>query len=232
MKNKYTVYRDRNGRTCIRISDTAGKTSYIPMSIEGGFNVEETSSESFEDRYKQLPDYPIDKACKLFLNYCTILGASTSVLDALAHAITVTEEDRNMAVQKRVLIDSAVEKKSATTSKKKASAKPVGNDDSVAATKTTVTKDRVATKKAATATSKPAKVIKDKPAKVIKDKDGDDRKSASAMFQSLIMAGKLTDDEIFAAVKEEFGLDDKKRSYVSWYRNKMKKDGKNPPEAK
>lgn len=58
------------------------------------------------------------------------------------------------------------------------------------------------------------------------------RESASAMFQELIMAGKMTDDEIFAAVQEKFGLPDKKRNYVPWYRNYLKKAGMNPPEPK
>lgn len=58
------------------------------------------------------------------------------------------------------------------------------------------------------------------------------RETAAALFQDLIMDGKLTDDQIFAKVKAKFGLDDKKRSYVAWYRNKLKKDGKKPPEAK
>lgn len=56
--------------------------------------------------------------------------------------------------------------------------------------------------------------------------------TASRMFQQLIMEGKLTDDQIFAKVKTEFGLDDKKRGYVAWYRNHLKKNGSNPPEAK
>ncbi len=56
--------------------------------------------------------------------------------------------------------------------------------------------------------------------------------SASAMFQELIMAGELTDDELFAQVQKAFKLGDDKRSYVKWYRNKLKKDGKNPPEPK
>ena len=30
----------------------------------------------------------------------------------------------------------------------------------------------------------------------------------------------------------EFGLDEKKRGYVKWYRNHLKKQGQNPPEAK
>lgn len=56
--------------------------------------------------------------------------------------------------------------------------------------------------------------------------------SASGMFCDLIMAGKDTDDQIFAKVQKAFGLDDSKRSYVGWYRNKLLKDGKNPPDAK
>lgn len=57
------------------------------------------------------------------------------------------------------------------------------------------------------------------------------RESAARMFQELIMDGNLTDDAIFAAVKEKFNLDDSKRGYVGWYRNYLKKQGKNPPAA-
>lgn len=82
----------------------------------------------------------------------------------------------------------------------------------------------------ATAAAKPVKV-KEVAAKTDKEPRtrGD---TAGAMFQELIMAGKLKDDDIFAKVKEKYGLDDKKRSYVAWYRNKLKKDGKNPPESR
>jgi len=62
--------------------------------------------------------------------------------------------------------------------------------------------------------------------------DGAEYKSASQMFQDLIMSGKLTDNEIFEQVKEAFGLDEKKRGYVNWYRNNLKKKGENPPEAR
>lgn len=61
---------------------------------------------------------------------------------------------------------------------------------------------------------------------------GAKRETASAMFQQLIMEGKLNDDQIFSKVKSKFGLDDKKRSYVAWYRNHLKKGGKKPPAAK
>lgn len=56
------------------------------------------------------------------------------------------------------------------------------------------------------------------------------KRSVSSAFCELIMAGKLSDDEIFAKVKAEFNLDDNKRGYVSWNRNLLKKRGKHPPE--
>ena len=55
--------------------------------------------------------------------------------------------------------------------------------------------------------------------------------SPAAMFQKLIMEGKKADDEIFMDVKTRFALDDKKRTYVAWYRNYLKKNGQNPPDA-
>lgn len=82
------------------------------------------------------------------------------------------------------------------------------------------------TKKQVTA-EKPAAKPAAKPAK-----PGEKKPSAAQMFQDLIMAGKLTDDQIFEKVQAEFGLDEKKRGYVKWYRNHLKKQGQNPPEAK
>jgi len=52
------------------------------------------------------------------------------------------------------------------------------------------------------------------------------------MFKDLIMEGKHTDDQIFAKVQAAYNLDEKKRSYVKWYRNALTKEGKNPPDAK
>ena len=71
-----------------------------------------------------------------------------------------------------------------------------------------------------------AKVYKDDVVKLPKAK----KLSASTMFCDLIMEGKLTDDEIFAKVKQAFDLEDKKRSYVNWYRKYLTKQGKTPPQ--
>ena len=58
------------------------------------------------------------------------------------------------------------------------------------------------------------------------------RVTVASRFQDLIMEGKLTDAEIFDVVQKEFKLDDSKKGYVSWYRNYLRKHGKNPPAPK
>lgn len=59
--------------------------------------------------------------------------------------------------------------------------------------------------------------------------NGEKKPTASALFRELIMEGKLTDDKIFETVQKRFGLDEKKRSYVAWYRNDLTKQGQKPP---
>lgn len=65
----------------------------------------------------------------------------------------------------------------------------------------------------------------EKPPKPESQGPGSDYKNASQMFRDLILKGGKTDDDIFKAVKERFGLDDSKRNYVGWYRNELKKKG-------
>jgi hypothetical protein len=89
---------------------------------------------------------------------------------------------------------------------------------------------KVAAKPAAKVAVKPApaKKVAVKPT----TKTGEKKPSAAMMFQDLIMAGKLADDQIFEKVQAVFGLDEKKRGYVKWYRNHLTKLGQNPPAAK
>ena len=91
--------------------------------------------------------------------------------------------------------------------------------------KATKTAAKPAAKSAAKATKAP------KAEKAVKEA-GAPRESAAQMFKDLIMEGKLNDDKIFEKVQAKFGLDEKKRSYVAWYRNDLTKKGMNPPEAK
>lgn len=104
---------------------------------------------------------------------------------------------------------------------------------------TTVTKEEMAmAKEKAKASKAPAK--KKAPAKnaaATKEKKPRGPSAASVFMELLMEKGdngecKHTDDQIFARVQKKFDLDDKKRSYVSWYRNKLTKDGKKPPAPK
>jgi hypothetical protein len=91
---------------------------------------------------------------------------------------------------------------------------------------------KTAAPKAAAAT-KPATPKAEKPKLVPKaEKPAAKRPSVSSRICELIMAGKLSDDAIFATVQKEFGLDDSKRGYVSWNRSHMRKQGvANVPDA-
>jgi len=165
---------------------------FIPLDIIG-LEVYMTPVDSFDQRYTPMEEYPVEKACQLFVNYSQTLGATKEAMDYLGQVINISEQELEMATKKQAATEDTMTKK--TRVRKTAS----------------VEADEVEVK------SKPVK-----PRKL----------SAAQMFQNLIMAGKLTDDQIFEKVQAEFGLDEKKRGYVKWYRNWLKKHGQNPPEAK
>lgn len=199
---------DRQRRTCIQVERTGTHVKYIPLDVNEGLQVLTATANEFDQRYEPMVNYPAEKACQLFLNYSQTIGATKEALGYLGQIVNVSKQEADMATTK----------KTAATEK-------------AAATKT-------AAKKAAPA--KPAKTVEvkagrravDPVVKVPAKKTGEKKMSAAQMFQDLIMQGKLTDDQIFEKVRAQFGLDEKKRGYVKWYRNHLKKQGANPPEAK
>ncbi|MHC3067916.1 hypothetical protein [Klebsiella pneumoniae] len=199
---------DRQRRTCIQVERTGTHVKYIPLDVNEGLQVLTATANEFDQRYEPMVNYPAEKACQLFLNYSQTIGATKEALGYLGQIVNVSKQEADMATTK----------KTAATEK-------------AAATKT-------AAKKAAPA--KPAKTVEvkagrravDPVVKVPAKKTGEKKMSAAQMFQDLIMQGKLTDDQIFEKVQAQFGLDEKKRGYVKWYRNHLKKQGANPPEAK
>ena len=195
---------DHNRRTCIQVARSAGLVKFIPLDIILGLEVHLTSADSFDQRFTPMEGYPVEKACQLFVNYSQTLGATKEAMEYLGQVINVSKQELEMATAKK---QTSAEKPAATKA-----AKP-------AAKKAAPVKTTKAEKPAAKAT---------KPA----SKPGEKKPSAAQMFQDLIMSGKLTDDQIFEKVQTEFGLDEKKRGYVKWYRNHLKKSGANPPEAK
>lgn len=197
---------DRQRRTCIQVERTGTHVKYIPLDVNEGLQVLTATANEFDQRYEPMVNYPAEKACQLFLNYSQTIGATKEALGYLGQIVNVSKQEADMA-----------------TTKKTAAA------EKAAATKPAAKKAAPATKPAAkSAPAKTAKTAAAKPAA----KTGEKKMSAAQMFQDLIMQGKLTDDQIFEKVQAQFGLDEKKRGYVKWYRNHLKKQGANPPEAK
>lgn len=200
---------DRQRRTCIQVERTGTHVKYIPLDVNEGLQVLTATANEFDQRYEPIVNYPAEKACQLFLNYSQTIGATKEALGYLGQIVNVSKQEADMATTKKT---AAAEKAAAT--------KP--------AAKKAAPATKPAAKSAPAKTAKTAKTAAAKPAA----KAGEKKMSAAQMFQDLIMQGRLTDDQIFEKVQAEFGLDEKKRGYVKWYRNHLKKQGANPPEAK
>ena len=198
---------DRQRHTCIEVARVAGQVKFIPLDVGEGLQVQTTSADSFDQRYEPMVNYPIEKAAQLFLNYSQTIGASKEALDYLGQVVNVSKQELEMA----------------TTKKQAAAEKPAKKEAAPKAGRRATDPEVKAPK---------AKVVKPATKSAKATKPGEKKPSAAQMFQDLIMAGKLTDDQIFEKVQAEFGLDEKKRGYVKWYRNHLKKQGQNPPEAK
>lgn len=206
------VVTDAARRTALVVSRLDGEVAFIALDVENGLTLDLTSESTFDERWKPLVDYPVEKCAALYASYARTLGATGEAIDALAKFTTVTKEDREMA-----------------TAKKAARAK-----NPVAATKRApaAKKEGTAKKSAPAAKSASGATTKSPDAPATKKERAPRGPTASGRFQELIMEGKKTDSEIFAIVQKEFNLSDDKRGYVKWYRNHLAKTGKNPPPAK
>lgn len=204
---------DHQRRTCLQVERVNGHVKFIPLDVSEGLQVHQTSADSFDQRFTPMVNYPAEKACQLYLGYSQNIGATKEALDYLGRVITVSKQEFDMATKKAAAASKPTEEKRATA--RRASNGKTGPVKAGRRTTDPVVKQPVKPK-----------------AKAAPAKTGEKRESAAQMFQDLIMAGKLTDDQIFEKVQEKFGLDEKKRGYVKWYRNHLKKQGANPPEAK
>lgn len=199
------VCQDYQRRTCLRLSsDDADAVQFIPLDVETGLEVRKLSAADFDRRFKPIHDYPIAKACKLYLSFAQRAGASDEALRHLGLVIPIHQKEITMATTAKTRKTTA-----ATTEAKAPKAKT---------RKTTTAKTKAVKAKAVK-----TKAVKTKAKAKI---------TAAARFQALIMEGKLTADQIFAEVQTEFGLDDKKRGYVRWYWNHLNKQGMKPPALK
>lgn len=210
---------DHQRRTCLQVERLNGAIKYIPLDIAGGLRVQTMSASEFDRRYQPMVNYPAEKAAQLYLGYSQNIGASEEALGYLGQVVNVSKQEFEMATKKQQAAEQPEEKR---TTKGRRTTNNTEEPAKASRRKT----DPVA------APAKPAKAAKTTAVKAPAAKSGEKKPSAAQMFQDLIMAGKLTDDQIFEKVQAEFGLDEKKRGYVKWYRNHLKKQGKNPPEPK
>lgn len=202
---------DHQRRTCIQVERVNGHVKYIPLDVGVGLEVQTMGVDVFDQRFTPMVNYPAAKACQLYVGYSQSIGATKEALDYLGQVVNISEQEFKMATAKKAAAP-ADEKRTAPRRATNGKPEPA---------------------KAGRRAVAPPKGKAAKPAKApAAEKTGEKRESAAQMFQDLIMAGKLTDDQIFEKVQEKFGLDEKKRGYVKWYRNHLTKQGKNPPEPK
>ncbi len=207
------VCADHQRHTCIELSRGSNLVKFIPLSIEG-FALCEMATDEFDDFYKPLQDYPILKAAKLYVEYAAQLGGTKEAMLALATLVPLTPKEIEMATAKKT---ASAETKTAKAADTKANSK-------TKAAPAKEVKAKPAAKAAPVKAAKPA--AKAAPAPKAKKADaGDKPQSAADMFRTLIVEGKLSDDEIFAKVQKAHNLDDNKRRYVSFYRFDAKRKG-------
>lgn len=209
----FKVYRTKKRDLALAAATLKASVTYVHCTKDDDgkltITASTTSKTDFTKSYSPtaVKDYPPEKLAQIFLQYALASGGTIEALELIGSIITLTEKDKEMATTK------------ATTTAKKAPVKKAG------AKKTTA---KAPAKKAA-AKKPPTKAEAEKAMQ---------RPSAASRFKTLIMekgpGGKCkhTDDEIFAMVQKEFDLPDKKRTYVAWYRNDLKKRGETPPEPK
>lgn len=203
---------DFNRHTCLELFRDEANVHYIPLSIEDGLDIAVAERSEFDGRYKPIENYPADKAAKLYAEYALHVGATREAMQYLAKLCPILEKEIEMATTKKAAVAA---KKATTAATTKANAKVKAPAKKPVAAKTPA-------KKAAPTSKSPAQ-------KVVRD-SSEKKESAAQLFQDLIMEGKLTDDKIFAKVQAKYGLDEKKRGYVRWYRNHLAKQGMNPPD--
>jgi hypothetical protein len=222
------VRADYYRHTCLELARTETTVTYLPLE-DGTLDVCEAGVETFDEEFTHvMPDYPVAKAAQLYVQFALHLGATPAAMKALSAFVNITKKEHDMATAKPVTTGTP---KPAPAVKNAAKDEKKGPPAAKKATTKPATKPAAA--EAGKKEPKGTAAEKNGPPTTKAPKEPTERKAtASSRFQELIMAGKLTDDEIFAAVKKEFGLGDDKRSYVSWYRNHLAKKGKNPPAAK
>lgn len=255
------VFADNQNRACLRfeVSDD-GVVTCLPLK-DDYLEIEQLDLITFEKIYcNHLEDICPQLVCMLYVQYAAMYGISDDAREFLAQSTYLYKEDHDMMTNGNKA--RVVKMASDTKKDDKQLALPMGDGKADApkaeATKAPVksplpkaagdnSSKKAPAAKAPAAKTPAAKAPEKKPAAASKkstaagegkaaDKDG--KPSASTMFKKLLLEDdgkgvcKHTDDEIFKQVKAKFNLEDKKRAYVTWYRNDLTKKGVKVPKKR
>ena len=221
---KISTYYDRQRRTCIVVEADDSDVSLVKLDTSAGLRISYVPVDLFEDTYSEVAGYPIHKAIEQYSEFARYCGATQDVMNAF-NGILDSEEKNGVDVkltrlklQQVKLLDG----KAADASDASADDTPPWNDDEPSAD------NPKQTKKGKTAMARQPKTAVKVPSSSATTNTGSikqPRRTAASAFKDLILTGQYSDDEIFATVQKEFGLDDSKRSYVAYYRRELKNKG-------
>lgn len=217
---KISTYYDRQRRTCIVVASDKSNVSLVKLDTSAGLRISLMPVNLFEDAYSEVAGYPIHKAIEQYSEFARYCGATQDVMNAF-NGILDSEEKNGVDVkltrlklQQVKLLDGKAAKPADDTPPWDVDEPSVDNPKQ--------------TKKGKTAMARQPKTAVKVPSSSATTNTGSikqPRRTAASAFKDLILTGQYSDDEIFATVQKEFGLDDSKRSYVAYYRRELKNKG-------
>ena len=215
------TYQDRQRRTCIVVDADDQDYYLVKLDTSSGLRVLTMPVDQFEDNFSEIKGCPIHKSIEQYAEFARYCGASQEVVDKF-NSILNDEEKKGVDVsltrlklQQVKLLDGKV-----------AQTKSTESDDTPPWD--TNEEDVQPTKKGKTKMARQPKASLKVPSNSATTNTGSikqPRRTAASVFKDLILTGQYSDDEIFATVQKEFGLDDSKRSYVAYYRRELKNKG-------
>lgn len=216
---KISTYYDRQRRTCIVVEADKSNVSLVKLDTSAGLRISLMPVNLFEDVYSEVAGYPIHKAIEQYSEFARYCGAEKYVVDAF-NSILDSEEKNGVNVKLTRLKLQQVKLLDGKAAKPADDTPPWDDEPSVDNPKPT--------KKGKTAMARQPKTLVKVPSSSATSNTGSikqPRRTAASAFKDLILTGQYSDDEIFATVQKEFGLDDSKRSYVAYYRRELKNKG-------
>lgn len=230
-------------RTCIVLEKTETEVTYVALT-EQGFQIKTRPKDKFHEWY--FPTlFDSVAGIRLYQAYMPYYKASDVSLPERLNVLIKTLEDKAMVkkaakqaeLEELEELDSdeqleELEADAEDEDLEEVEAAPARRAAKASAPKQKALKTPPASAKSkAAATAAPAKgkaapaAGKKTTGRPFQIKEG----TSAGMFMTLIMEGKLKDDQIFSKVQKKYDLDDSRRGYVKWYRNHLTKRGMNPP---